>query len=342
MINFSRVSKAISIMLILVVLVLNVSACNTVVTSGSTIEVKDQLQRTVKVPAKVNRIISSYTISTSLLIALGAKDKLVGIEIQAEERPLYRKAAPELLKLPAVGSGKTFNIEECLKLKPDLVILPYRMTEFVTKLEKLGIPVIAVAPENMDSFLETVHLIGKAAGSEQKAKELIDFYRQKIHTIEAAAKELQNKPVVYIAGSKSPLTTCTKEMYQHYLIELAGGENASQEIQKGYWANVSMEQVMKWNPEVICSVQYSTFKDQDLLKGEKWQSIKAVKDQKIYRFPSTLEPWDYPAPSAILGVLWLTNKLHPEVYTKEMFLKDARSFYKKFYRIDASDEELGA
>jgi len=341
MLTLKKARNIIAITLAAVILVCGFSGCSNPKEAGPTVEVKDQLQRTVKIPANVNRIISSYAISTSLLISLGVKDKLVGIEILADDKPIYKAAAPEILKLPAVGSGKTFNVEECVKLKPDLVIMPYRMKEFIDKLEKLGIPVIAVAPEDLQSLIDSIRLVGKAVGAEKKAKELIDFYNEKIQTVEKATQGLENKPVVYLAGSKSPLTTCTREMYQHYLIELAGGSNASREIEKGYWANVSMEQLLKWNPDIVCSVQYSAFKDDIILKDEKWKRIKAVKENNVYRFPSRLEPWDYPAPSAILGILWLTNKLHPEIYSKDTFIQDARNFYKKFYNIDVSNEDLG-
>ena len=59
------------------------------------------------------------TIFLRRLIALGCENKLTGIEMKGDTRPLYRMAAPQLLELPAVGSGKGINIEETAALDPD-------------------------------------------------------------------------------------------------------------------------------------------------------------------------------------------------------------------------------
>ena len=69
--------------------------------------------------------------------------------------------------------------------------------------------------------------------------------------------------------------------------------------------------------------------------------VSCVKNKDVYTFPSTLEAWDYPTPSSILGMLWLTNNLYPEKYSEEEYKMDATEFYKKFYGIDVTEEEIG-
>lgn len=54
----------------------------------------DQAGRQVTVDARPERLVSGYYISTSLLIALGLEDKLVGVEAKADKRAIYRLAAP--------------------------------------------------------------------------------------------------------------------------------------------------------------------------------------------------------------------------------------------------------
>ena len=52
------------------------------------------------------RIVSGYYITTSACIALGLKDKMVGIEAKADKRPIYKLAAPDLIGLPSLVTGK--------------------------------------------------------------------------------------------------------------------------------------------------------------------------------------------------------------------------------------------
>ena len=318
----------------------SMSTSNEVVQS-ETMTVVDQLGRTVEVPREINRIVSSYYISSSLLIALGAEDKVVGLEMKADTREIYKKAAPEFLELPGVGTSKSISVEETLALKPDLVILPYRLEEFVEQFEALDIPVIVVEPESMDQFLESITLIGTAIGEEEKAEALLNYYEEKIAEISSLTEGLEERPRVYMSGGSSAFTTCTSNMYQNDLIHLAGGQNVSEALTDGYWANVSAEQILAWDPEFIFNVNYASYDISELTKDAQLAPVSAIKENRVYTFPSVLEAWDYPTPSSILGILWLTHQLHPELYSVEAYTKDAQDFYKTFYDIDITKEDMG-
>lgn len=311
------------------------------VAQSETITVVDQLGRTVEVPREINRIVSSYYISSSLLIALGAEDKVVGLEMKADTREIYKKAAPEFLGLPGVGTSKSISVEETLALKPDLVILPYRLEEFIDQFEALNIPVIVVEPESMDQFLECITLIGTAIGEEERAEALLSYYEEKITEVNRLTEGLEERPRVYMSGGSSAFTTCTSNMYQNDLIHLAGGQNVSEALTDGYWANVSAEQILAWDPEFIFSVNYASYDISELTENAQLTSVSAIKENKVYTFPSVLEAWDYPTPSSILGILWLTHQLHPEIYSVEAYTKDAQDFYKTFYDIEITKEDMG-
>ena len=100
----------------------------------------DQAGRQVTIEAEPEKLVSGYYISTSLLIALGLEDQLVGIEAKADSRPIYARSAPELLDLPSVGTAKQFDLEGCLALEPDLVILPLKLQDSADTLAEMGIP----------------------------------------------------------------------------------------------------------------------------------------------------------------------------------------------------------
>lgn len=305
------------------------------------VTVVDQLGREVELDGTPEKIVSSYYISTSLLINLGVQDKLVGIEAKAKTREMYKKVAKELIDLPAVGTSKEINVEECANLNPDLVIIPTRLKEFIPKFEELKIPVIAIEPETLDQFKETVKLIGKAVGKEEKANKLVNYYDDTISKVKELNKNLTEKQNVYLAGSDSVLKTCTSKMYQNYMFEVCGGENVTKELTDGYWTTVSVEELVKKNPDVIYMVGYASYSKDDILKDERLKGVNAINNNKVYVFPSTLEAWDYPTPSSMLGILWLENNLHPDLYSKEDYIKDAKEFYKEFYDIEVSEEELG-
>jgi len=124
------------------------------------VTVTDQLGRSVTLEQKPERLVSGYYISTSLLIALGIEDQLVGIEAKASQRPIYALSAPELLDLPNVGTAKDFSIEGTLALEPDLVILPARLKDAIEILSGMGLEVLAVNPEDGELLAEAIRLVG--------------------------------------------------------------------------------------------------------------------------------------------------------------------------------------
>lgn len=305
------------------------------------ITVKDQIGREVTLKGPAKKIVSSYYISTAIAIALGLEDNLVGIEMKADTRELYKKAAPELLNLPAVGSGKGINIEETANLEPDVVILPKKLKDSVEQFEKLDIPVLVVDPETLDQYRECVTLMGTAAGVAEKASELNDYYQLKMDEVEEMTRDLTEKPSVYLAAGSSYLSTCTSKMYQNDLIAMAGGTNVSQGLEDGYWAEVSPEQLLEWNPQYIFAVSYAEYDLTDITSDGKLSEVQAVKDGNVNMFPSNIEPWDYPTPSSVLGILWLTHMLHPDLYSEEAYIQEASDFYQRFFDIQVEASDLG-
>lgn len=340
-----KINKMIPLLLSIMIFFGLVSGCSNKEGSkdekNKTVVVEDQLGRKVEITGEVNKIVSSYYVSTSMLIGLGVQDKVVGIEKNAKNREMYKKVAPKFLELPGVGNSKEINVEECMNLKPDLVIIPTRLKSFIPQFEELKIPVIAIEPETSDTFIATVEMLGKAIGVEEKTNEYVKYYNDTLDKVKNITKDVKNKPSVYLGGTDNILKTCTAKMYQNDMIEISGGENVTSELTDGYWTNISVEQLIKYNPDYIYIVGYASYKVEDVLKDDRLQGINAVKNKKVFLFPSTIEPWDYPTPSSILGMLWTTANLHSDIYSVENFKKDARDFYKKFFNLDVTDKELG-
>ncbi|MEG1847161.1 MAG: ABC transporter substrate-binding protein [Lachnospiraceae bacterium] len=304
-------------------------------------EIVDQLGRTVQLPKQIDRVVSSYYITTSLIIALQAQDKLVGIEMKPDKRPIYKKAAPEIIELPQVGNSKTISVEECASLEAQVVIIPTKLEEFIEPLEKLGICVVAVEPEDLDRFLDCIKLVGTIVGKQDRAEQLITYYQDKVEFITDLTKDITEQPSVLLLGTDM-LSTCTTDMYQSSLIAMAGGVNIASDVKKGKWVAISKEQIIQYNPDVILNLSYSDFTLEEVAAETSFAQIPAVQNKQMYTFPSKLEPWDYPTPSSALGMLWLTSTLHPDLYSAEQYVQDAKDFYQEFFGITVTEEEIGA
>lgn len=300
----------------------------------------DAAGREITLEKPAERVVSSYYITTSMLIALGAKDKIVGIEAKADKRPIYQMAAPDFLELPAVGTAKEFNLESCIALHPDLVILPKKLSEQADILNGMGITSMVVNPESMEELKQTIEHLGKATGAEERAEKLLSYYDEKTTMLKEIVANENENPKIYIAGTSSILRASSPKMYQNSLIELAGGVNAASEIKDNGWADISYEQLLSFDPNIIVVIPEADYTKEDVLADSQLKNVNAVKNQKVYEMPSSFEAWDSPVPSGILGAMWLSSIVNEEKYPFEKFKQDASLFYKDFYDVDIDSAQI--
>lgn len=295
------------------------------------ITLTDQGNREITIAAEPQKLVSGYYISTSLLIALNLEDRLVGVEAKADKRAIYQLSAPELTSLPSVGSAKEFDLEGCAALEPDLVILPLRLLSAAQTLEELGITVLLVNPEDQELLTEMIRLIAAATNTEAQAQSLLDFTAAQAEHLTKALAETRENPTVYLAGNSKMLSTAGNAMYQSDMIRLAGGVNTAAEITDTYWVEISYEQLLAWDPEYIILASDADYSVEDVLEDPNLADCAAVVNHHVYQMPDKAEAWDSPVPSGILGAVWLSGILHPDLFPEADCAALIDEYYKTFY-----------
>lgn len=290
----------------------------------------DQLGRQVTIEKEPETLVSGYYISTSLLLALGCKDRLIGVEAKAESRSIYRLSAPALLDLPSVGSAKEFDLEGCAALNPDLVVVPVKLKDSIPALEELGLTVLAVNPEDQELLTQAALLLGKATNTLSAANSLIAFQTEQLSLLKDAQSKV-SAPSVYLASNSSLLSAAGPEMYQNSLITNAGGTNAAGELTGNYWSEISYEQLLAWDPEYIVLAADAGYSLDSVISDSNLAQCRAVKEGHVLQLPNAIEAWDSPVPGSVLGSLWLASSLHPEAYPDEKWKAAATAFYETFY-----------
>ena len=292
----------------------------------------DQAGREVTLEAERETIVSGYYIPSSLLIALGLKDKMVGIEAKAGKRAIYKLAAPDLIELPSVGTAKEFDLEGCAALSPDLVILPLKLKDAAASLTELGIPVLLVNPESQELLTEMIELVSTATNTQERANELLSYIASQKSMLSDTLADTEPKSV-YLAGNSSLLSTAGPAMYQSSMIELAGGKNAAEEITDTYWAEISYEQLLAWDPAYIILASDADYTVDDILNDENLKDCTAVKNGQVYQIPGDVEALDSPVPASILASVWLAGILHPEQIPADTYTTESNTYYETFYGI---------
>ena len=175
-------------------------------------------------------------------------------------------------------------------------------------------------------MIDAVNYIYGLAGRDFTVENVFDIFAE----LEDAVKD-EKAPRVYLGGNSSFLSTAGPAMYQHSMIVNAMGKNVAEDLTDTYWAEVSYEQVLAWDPEYIILAADAKYTVDDVLNDANLQGCTAVKEKRVYQLPRDIECWDSPVPGSILGNLWLASILHPEAFSVETYEESVTEFYETFY-----------
>lgn len=313
---------------------------------SSKITVTDVTGRIVTLDKPASNILGTHNPSLNTGIVLGGGDKyIIGFGNKQMANELYDYVMEDYDSIVQIGKGNNINFETVVSLgNNNVAILPERFKSQVEQYENVGVKAIVALPntESFDTIKNSLTIVGKVLGEENKAKNINTFIDNSIFETKEIAQKATAKPSVMFLGSSSPFSVATTSMIQTDIIEMAGGTNAVKNIDvQGSFADVNIEQIIVWNPDIIWVPSYASYTVEDLLNDPKWSSIKAIKDKAVYVFPSDLEPWDYPTASAALGLRWGLYNLHPELYSLEDLMKNADEFYNLVYGKKFTAEQMG-
>jgi iron complex transport system substrate-binding protein len=261
--------------------------------------------RSVTVNARPTRIVSIGPSITEFLFALGAGDRVVGVDEYSDEPA----AAKQIEKV----GGVKVNLEKVVSLRPDLVLTVKFSDGTIESLLSAGLTVLVVDPQSISDVSRTAVLVGRAVGADgAKLASDIDAQLSSVKDKVAAAT---TKPRVFHEVDASDPTkpfTVGPGSYIQDLIVLAGGTNIAANSGSAY-PQLSLEEVVKDDPEVIIlgDADYGTTPDQVAARPG-WSAITAVKNKKIFGISDSLV--SRPGPRVGDAALAYAKLLHPELF----------------------------
>ena len=304
------------------------------------------------VPQESKRIATTAAAHWTSVALLGASDKLVALEEGYGKNKWVVKKFPQWANLPVVFASNKANMEELLKTEPDLVIYATRYGEdFRKQLEDLKISYICDPKEDENfTFLNRVKAklvyYGDAIGgiSSDIAKEYAKDFDEMYNKINEKTSKLEDskKKTILAVTSADPITIINGSSIGQEWMTLAGGINvakdATGDVGTSGRLNVSMEQVLQWNPSYLI-VDSKKIKEA-IEKDSAWAKIDAVKNKNILIMPQGLMPWGYHGPEEYLMMPFIAKSLQPELFADFDLEQMAKDFYKKYYKIDLDEEDI--
>lgn len=318
--------------------------------AAQTRQTTDMAGRRLTVPSHINRVYCMNP-ACALLIYNLAPEKLIGWPIPLSD-DARRFLDPNIKRIPVqhFNSENNSDFEEIIRLHPDIVMFMANST-IVSRVERVQeqthIPAYMIN-SNLTDMPAVFEQLGYLLGVEKQGKELAQFSRGTLNEIASVARTIppNQRKRVYYAQGPSGLQTFPAGAPHAQPIDFVGAVNvASTSYGLGY-AQVSTEQLLRWNPDVILAVtdnsqQSLDFYTHGIWSNPVWKNLTAVKNHAVYsppRFPFNWldPPW---SSNRILGVMWLAQTLYPDKYHFNLSA-ETKDYYWKFYHRKLTDAEV--
>ena len=302
--------------------------------------VQDINGKKVELAEQVNRIADLWHANNQVVLLLGGGNKLVATTDVIRNNPWFAEVLPKIKTVPALTNGQSIQMEALLATRPDAVLMSNPTMQ--QQVEKAGMKAVLVNFQDFNGLKKTVRITASVIGG--NAPKIAETYISELDgNINFVNSRLKNIPenrrptVLHITGSTN-LTEIDggKSMIGEW-IRLAGGRSVL--AGTGNKAVVSLEEIIKADPEIIIvgSGRSSGKKGIDAIKkNPAWQSIRAVKNGRLYANPSGTFPWDRYSTEEALQILWAAKLFHPEQFKDLDMVSKTQAFYKKYYNYNLS------
>jgi iron complex transport system substrate-binding protein len=253
------------------------------------------------------RIVSLTPSVTEALFALGFGHRLVGVTT-------YCDYPAEARKLPKIGGFMSPSLEVIVAKRPNLVIGVSSATDPVKarEMERLGLKVTLISLASVSDILSSFKNIARLLGNPQAGDELVRKITRQFDAVKRRVAGAPRRATLLAVGLR-PLVAVGGKNYIDELITLAGGENIAGNAGQP-WLNLPDEYVVAKAPQVIIEAGMGSERGESAKHWEDLKSIPAVKERRVYAYPS--DKILRPGPRIGEGLEEIARLVHPECFAQ--------------------------
>ena len=288
--------KSVALLLTVIICIGLLAGCGTTeIDNRNTRTITDGAGRQVGVPEKVESIVCVGVGALRYTCYVGAQDLVIGVEdyeVKAGMTRLYNYVNFDQFKdLPVIGTNGEPYTEEIIDLAPDVIVMSKSASVEADDLQaKTGTPVVVVPGSDNtldDDAYETIRIMGRLYGMEDRATELTDYLKGIQKELDDRTKDIPDgeKPSVYVGGVSFKGHhgfEGTEAGYGPFAL-IHANNLADTTGQTGAF-NIDLEQVLSWDPDIIfVDFNGMSLINEDFAKNpDYYNSLTAVQEEKVY------------------------------------------------------------
>jgi iron complex transport system substrate-binding protein len=235
---------------------------------------RDDSGREVHLARPAQRIVSLLPSLTETVCALGACGRLV-----ATDR--YSDWPAEVRSLPKAGGLDDAEVEEIVRLRPDVVLLSHSQ-RIAARLQELGVQSVALDTQTFDAIEHTVALIGQVLGLSDRAAVLNREIDRSVRTLSESARSHRRGqgPSVYVEVDPAPYAAGAGSFIGEMLARLGARNIVTPDL--GPFPRINPEYVVRHDPDVIIVTEEE---EPRFAERPGWDRIRAVQERRVCSFP---------------------------------------------------------
>jgi iron complex transport system substrate-binding protein len=228
------------------------------------IEVRDDRGIVHRFATAPMRIVSLLPSITESVCALGACDRLVGVD-------RYSSWPSQVDGLPKLGGLDDAQVERIVMLKPD-VVLAGTSARVSDRLESLGLQVMLVQSQTHADVSRSLDLLGRTLGTPLEAKRLWESIEADIALAAARVPPVLRGKRVYFEVASTPYAAGAGSFIGETLARLGLGNVVPAEL--GPFPRLNPEFVVRSQPDIVMAAQREL---QTMADRPGWRDIAALK-----------------------------------------------------------------
>jgi iron complex transport system substrate-binding protein len=293
----------------------------------------DHLGRNVKAPDSASRVAAVNINLEETILALGAWEQMISLPQSSLENPLVKTLGLHSKMHTSFSDSGNLNMESLLKANPDLVLTWVGNDQLIKQLEELRFPTIAVHLRNFKGLFSMIDILGRAFGREERGKQLADDIHKLLSIISKKTKGIRAAKVLWLGGTPN-LVYGPKWVFND-IIRSAGAKDVTGDMSFKPWvAELSNEQIVKLDPDVIIIGGWAPYGKEDLLKDPRLAPLSAVRNGKIFKTPAGRANQ---SPYAVLMTLMVAHWCCPEQFPAKETVHLLDTYHRKFYGLTFSE-----
>ena len=313
----------------------------------------------VEVPNNITRVVIDQIpiLSTYMAYFEGSAPHIVGYCGSFKSvisDTVLKNIAPELLESQdTVYAQSDLNIEEIIKLEPDVILYNAQNSSHAEILKASGIPAVGFATigasteaDPIERYEEWLNLLEDVFGEEGKTDDFVAAGDEIVADVEARIATVDERPSALIiwkyADGVSQISG--NGTFGTYWLGHLGVTDVASET-SGY-AQTSMEQIYAWDSDILFldGPGLLPLRTADVLEGNvegaDFSNLTAVKNGRVYNTTLGMWSWFTPNPDAPLVLAWLACNTYPEAFADYPLEETIKEYYKTWYGYDVTDEQL--